>query len=526
MNKKQITELIKVNLRYANPQVTDKARKSGKSGAKLTRYILMQYLLSGGLFLVVYGFLMSMLNFNEMPGFFTYYVALFGIIAFSQGVSTIYNVFFESQDLPAYLPLPFKQNEIFIAKILVVAMTVIPFILPILAVFILAGIQARVFLGLAVILALILFFLFVALIFSLCSFIVFGLTRTAFFKKHKQTVTSLLLVFSTGIAVVGILMMNRQSGNIESMGLDRSSILPFLPFHYAVTSPFSTRGIMSILGLVVLTVGMLYLMKRILLPKLYEQLLDASSKSSSIKRKRKSNQNLWQQLFRYNAQLIKDPNLIMQVFSNSVLMPVIFILTFGITNRLNLSFLDIRYLGVAFFVGVVFSTLSVNPMSFAGNIISLDKENFLYILSLPLSMKQYLKEKLLFVYMIQGMINGFIIIATGLFFRVPILHLLSLIVGTLVGTYLFTQRYFVRDYRLLNLYWINISQLFTRGAGNWGIAFMMMGLIFGGGIILVLYGLGVTRYSYIIDIPVFLTFIVLAVQWQLYYQKNFWEKID
>lgn len=96
MNKKQITELIKVNLRYANPQVTDKARKSGKSGAKLTRYILMQYLLSGGLFLVVYGFLMSMLNFNEMPGFFTYYVALFGIIAFSQGVSTIYNVFFDS----------------------------------------------------------------------------------------------------------------------------------------------------------------------------------------------------------------------------------------------------------------------------------------------------------------------------------------------------------------------------------------------------------------------------------------------
>lgn len=50
MNKRQLLTLTSVNLRYANPQVTDKARKKGKSGTQLTRYLIQQYVLSGFVF--------------------------------------------------------------------------------------------------------------------------------------------------------------------------------------------------------------------------------------------------------------------------------------------------------------------------------------------------------------------------------------------------------------------------------------------------------------------------------------------
>ncbi|MGX7198156.1 ABC transporter [Enterococcus olivae] len=525
MNKKQLLELTKINLLYANPQATTKARGSGKSGKKLTRSLINQYLLSGVLFLAIYGFTMMLTDFSRMPGFFTYYVALFGIIAFSQGISVIYNVFFESQDLAGYLPLPFKQVEIFLAKIVVVALTVIPFTIPVLIVFLLTGIRSGVFIGVVVLSGILQFVLFLALIFSICSFIVFGLTRTKFFKKHKKLVTSLLLVVTMGIAVIGILLMNNQTNSIDFEMMDRSAISIFMPFFYTSAAPFSTKGLLSLLGLLTVTVIMLFLIKLTLLPRLYDQLLDASPGISTEKRTYKKNQNLRQLLLNYNFQLIRDPNLIMQVFSNSVLLPVIFIISFAISGGYDLSFLTNRFVGLVFFAGVAFSLLSVNQMSFVANIISLDKENFLFIRSLPLSMERYLREKFRFACGIQLIINSLIALLTGLIFHLPLLHLVSMILGNIFSTYILSMRYFSRDYRLLQLNWTNIGQLFTRGAGNMGMVFTMMGGILVSGILLVAYGVGTMFISFwLLDLPIFLVFFIGLYSWSRHYQQNFWSR--
>lgn len=525
MNKTQLAELLKVNLRYVNPQATNKARKSGKHGARLTRSIVNQYILSGVIFLAIYGLTMFAIDFSQMPGFFTYYVALFGIIAFSQGISAIYNVFFESRDLVGYLPLPFRQVDIFIAKIIIVAITIIPFALPVLIVFIMAGMRSGIFVVLAVLLAVVLFVLYLSLVFSFCSFIVFGLTRTKFFKKHKQLVTTLLLVVSVGVAVVGILLMNSQT---DSLGMvDRGTISAFLPFFYVMTQPFSLVAILSLGGLLGLNLLSFYLIKITLLSKMYEQLLDAAPGVSATKRTHKPNQNLRQLLFSYNSQLIRDPNLIMQVFSNSILMPMIFIIAFAVTGQINLNFLGMEYLGVCFTVGIALATLSVNPMSFVANIISLDKENFLFIRSLPLSMINYLKEKFRFASSLQLVINAVIVVAMGIFFHLPFILLVSALLGNIIATYLLSLRYFARDYRLLLLDWTNISQLFTRGAGNTGLVFLMMGSIFLNVLLIALYVVGVMMYSFWwINGPVFILLIIGCVSWYLYYQRNFWQRFD
>ncbi len=48
---------------------------------------------SGLIFLLIYGFAMFAMNFVKLPGFFTYYVALFGILGLTQSISVIYNIF-------------------------------------------------------------------------------------------------------------------------------------------------------------------------------------------------------------------------------------------------------------------------------------------------------------------------------------------------------------------------------------------------------------------------------------------------
>ncbi|MDN6384717.1 MAG: ABC transporter [Tetragenococcus koreensis] len=526
MGNTRLKELLKVNLRYANPQQTSKSRKKGKNGAALTRSLTMQYLSSGLLFLLVYGVAMLGLDFSQLPGYFTYYIALFGIIAFSQGISVIYNVFFESQDLPSFLPLPFRQNELFLAKIAVVSLTIMPFILPVFILFVLTGVQSNVFVLWSVLFAVVLFLLFLGLIFSICSFIVFGLTKTKLFKQHKQMMTSLLLIVSTVVAVLGILIMSWQSPQVGTTFTDRSTISFLLPFFYAASQPLRTEGLLSLLGLVVLLAGLIILFAKLLLPKLYEQLIDSSSNNRTAKRRHKVNQSLRQLLLHYNVQLIRNPSLLMQVFSNSILMPLIFTITFAFSGQIDLRMIGPQFAGVTFLGGVALASIMVNQTSFAANMISLDKENFSFIQSLPLSMKGYLQEKFHFAYLLQLALTSSVVVIMGLVLRMPLLHLISALCGGAVGTYLISLRYFSRDYRLLLLDWTEISQLFARGAGNLGLVTTMVGSVFLSVIVLVIYGFAVALLSPLgINMAVGAVFITGSFLWYRHYQKSFWEKL-
>lgn len=524
MNKQQLFELIRTNLLYVNPQATNSARKKGKSGKALTRSLLMQYMLTGVLFLAIYGITMIFTDFSQLPGFFTYYIALFSILAFSQGISVIYNVFFESQDLPAYLPLPFQQSTIFLSKILVVILTVVPFVLPLLIVFFMTGWRTQLFLPLVIVISLLLFLLLLTIIFSLCTLLVFGLTRTTFFKKHKKIVTSLLLILSMVVALAGILLLNGQDSAMGS-SLDRTPITLFLPLFTIASAPFSSSGIGYFLGLVFLCLLLLFAIKQLILPKLYEQLITVTTANEPARRKQPTNQNLKQLFFSYNFHLLKDPNLIMQVFSNSLLMPIIFIVTFGITGSINLSQVDPRFIGVTFFTGIALAILLINQTSFIGNLISLDQENFTFLTTLPLSMRSYLKEKFMVGYLIQTGLTGIIALICGLLFKLPFLFILSLLLGSILGSYLICLRYFARDYRLLLLDWTNLNQLFMRGSGSFGLIVTLFLSMISSAILLFFYGLATVYLPFWpLMIGSFLIATLIVYLWIHHYQKTFWSQ--
>lgn len=526
MRKQQLLMLTRINLLYANPQMTDKARKKGKSGGQLTRYLLWQYGLSGMVFILIYGATMFTMDFSRMPGFFTYYVALFGILGFSQGISTIYNVFFESQDLPAYLPLPFRQVEIFAAKIFVVCLTVVPFVFPVLVLFLLTGFRAQLFFVLTIILSILLFVLFLVIIFSVCSLIVFGLTRTKFFLKHKKLVTTLLLVVTMIVVMAGVLMMN-QATSYDTEVLDRGAILFLLPFYYVMTVPVQVSGLFSFLGIIGLCGVLIAALYWLILPKFFEQVAAAAPNQGNLTRKHKAGRSLSQLLFNYNSQLIRDPNLIMQVFSSSLLMPVVFLVTFVFTGVFRLNQLDGRYVGVMFVAGASLAALMVNPTSFISNLISLDQENFLFVRSLPLSMKLYLKEKFRFGVLVQIVLAVVVAVAAVVLLQAPLIVGSAFVLGAIWSTILMCSHYFARDYRLLLLQWTNISQLFTRGAGSVGLALATMATIFIAAILVGAYAFAATVFDFwLLNVPVFAGLLVITVAVLLHVQYRFWRRFS
>jgi ABC-2 type transport system permease protein len=525
MNKRQLLTLTSVNLRYANPQITDKARKKGKSGKQLTRYLIQQYLLSGLIFLLIYGLTMVALDFSRLPGFFTFYVALFGALGFSQGISTIFNVFFESQDLPAYLPLPFRQAEIFTAKILVVFLTVAPFVFPLLVLFLLTGLRSQVFILLTLVLAVVLFLLVLVIVFSICSLIVFGLARTKLFREHKKMMTSLLLGISMIVVVVGIMMMN-QTSSYDTQIMDRSAIAFLLPFFYIMNNPLTAAGIGSFAIILVVCLLLLGAIRFFILPKFYDQVAVAVPDHGGVRRKHKSGQGLSQLLFNYNSQLVRDPNLIMQVLSTSLMTPIIFIVTFALSGALDFGQMDARFCGVFFLAGMALAVMMVNPSSFISTLISLDQQNFQFVRSLPLSMKNYLQAKFRFGLLLQMVLTGVIALLAILLFKMPILLATTFLLGALLGCYLLCLKYFARDYRLLLLDWTNVSQLFTRGAGSVGLVFGMMGALFLSVLLLAGYGFATMFFPFwLVNGPVFFLLVLGSVLWYRYYQKKFWQLI-
>lgn len=525
MNKGQLRGLTLVNLRYANPQITDRLRRKGKNGKGLTRSLITQYLLSGVTFLLIYGVTMFMVDFSKMPGFFTYYVALFSILAFSQGISVIYNIFFESQDLPAYLPLPFRQSTIFLSKILVVMLTVTPFVFPMFVVFLLTGWRVGMLLPLTILLSVVLFLLILAIVFAICCLIVFGLTRTSFFKKNKKVVTTLLLGISMLVAVVGIMIMSSESSNMTAEYFDRPTITFLLPIFRIMTQPFSSSGLISLGGLLVLLLVLLAAIRALILPKLFEQLTDTSTPQSSSRRKYKANQNLNQLFIGYNIQLLKNPNLIMQVLSNSLIMPIVFIITFGVTGAFDLSQLELRFIGVVFLAGFALASMTVNQTSFISNLISLDQENFIFLQSLPISMHQYMQQKFQVGVVVQCVLTGVIALIGGFVFHLPLLFIVCLLLGAVIGTALLCLRFFARDYRFLLLDWTSITQLFNRGSGNLGLVASLVGSMIGSMIILIGYGAAAAFLPFWpLNVPVSLLLLIVSILWVRHYQKSFWRK--
>ncbi|WP_099225208.1 ABC transporter permease [Listeria costaricensis] len=532
---RQILELFKINLLYANPQVTEKHRKKGKNSASIYKSILWQYVFLGVLFIVLYGATMSAINFVEYPGFFTFYNAMFFVLGFSQAVSIMFNVFYNSKDIKDYLPLPFKQSSVFIAKFLIVGLAVVPFLLPVMALYLLTAIRGPLPLLVGIVWSLLIFVLFALLSLGVSILIISALTRTKIFDRYKNIVTTALLLIPTIGMVVGIMYINQKQASFtfgEVAIPDQTVLPPFLPFHQLLIEPLSLNGVLSLIVILALLVLLFLLVKQWVIPGMYQFSTGGGAASRSGRKARTSGKSakptsLDRKLLHYNLGLIKNPTLLMQTITTVFMMPLIFLFPFAFGSGMTLSGISNIFWIATFLGGIIFALFTLNGNSIAGVIISLDGENYHYFKSLPLDFKHYLKVKFRFAFLIQLVLTSIVLLITGFVLHLPWLLSMSLLAGNLLGTFLGSEYYYFRDFRLLTLNWTAISQLFNRGGGSFAIVLLLFCLLIVG-----VASVGITvAMLMLLPFPKLIGGIIFGLVLlgcffvQLYYQKNYWKRL-
>lgn len=540
MRLTHLAALIKVNLIYANPQMVENQRnREAKTGrpAKVPAYlnVVLQSVVVMVIFLGVYGLMLSALDFTQYPGYFTFYMLMFSALTILQGFFIIYNLFYESKDLAYYLPLPFQGSEVFLAKLTVLVVTVLPYLAPVYALFFLLGKSAGHTPALNVLLATSLFLLLAGIIFLFAVLLVHLITRLSLFQKNSRLFSMILYALSN-VGVVGVIFYFSSMSD-STMEMQPGMLLPdfepiaiFLPFHQVAAQPGLSSNWMAMLPWGLALAGLGLLMYRFVIPTIYgakeevgvparKEAQGQAAKPLSIRR------SLW----KYNFNLIQDGTLIMQFLTSTVILPV-FMAGPGLIGSGIASTLPLAYWGLAFFSGFIYTFVTFSSASIVGVLISLDRENFLYMKSLPFSMTYYLKQKLLLGMLLQTGVPLVVAAVILVFAGVPLLLTVSFLLGLLVGALTQCQYYFVRDYRLLNLDWQNLMELFTRGGGNFVQTAIILGsLLFGAIAIFLLVMLHNSLESggqMLLAIGLVLVPILVGLALTNRYRKTFWPQFE
>ncbi|MEQ3458551.1 hypothetical protein [Enterococcus cecorum] len=133
MNKQQFVALLKLGLIQSNPQMTNRLRSKGKYGDDLIKGLLLQNLIFPIFIVILYGGIFMVQNLYQYPGQFNgLFLVLVGI-SLSQGISLIYNTFFDNNDFDHYKTLPIPLNLVIWSKSFITVFTIIIYLFPCLA---------------------------------------------------------------------------------------------------------------------------------------------------------------------------------------------------------------------------------------------------------------------------------------------------------------------------------------------------------------------------------------------------------
>ncbi|POH15055.1 hypothetical protein BGL41_06730 [Fructilactobacillus sanfranciscensis] len=261
MLNKKLTELIKVNLLYSNPSSTQRQRKKGKSINQIVKSTILWSVLTGFLLMVLFSFSLLSVDLSHAPGIFTHFLALFSLLLMSQLISTINNVFLDNQDLQNYLSLPVKIGTLWTAKLITIVITMIPFAIPVLAVFVMTAYESNYNVVFAIIVALLTLIFYLGSIFILTFLLTFLITQNRIFQTHKHIGNSLLLGVSTLAIVIECILLSITKN--EPHTTDKTVLSPLKPIFQLITQPFSATSLITLLVLIGITTGGMFILNKL-----------------------------------------------------------------------------------------------------------------------------------------------------------------------------------------------------------------------------------------------------------------------
>ncbi|HFI0066476.1 TPA: permease [Streptococcus suis] len=534
MNKSIIWELIKINILYSNPQllanIKKKQNKNKDGRFSAYRSILIQQGFLVLMMAILYSVFFLGIDYKRSTGFFSLQLAQFAILATVYGFTGFFSVFYDSKDTKLYLPLPLKASEVFIAKFLSAQGMVLPFLIPCLSLLIITywQIGGPAFALFALPSFILLWFLVNLLNMIFMHFIGEILTKS----PHKTTISTILLTGSSLVSMGALMFLqSQQTASFQTDGFVQFPEVPlFVGFHYLVSQPFSMATVVNLILPIFFMLGLVHFAIKTVIPNYFQQVLaiDTASSKRKVGKPRKLPQNLNQALIKHHLSTLNDSNLMVQTFLQSLVLGVALLPSISkITEGDRLSVLSWEYFGIALLAGFLLGSMFAGSTTFIGTAMSLEKENYHFIRTLPINFKQFTIQKFWVIAAVQFLVPTLLYLMLALFvMKINMILALFFGLGILVSALLTGQLYYWRDQRLLMLNWQNSNQLFGRGAGQWLIAGSIILTMILGAILLVISSVMTTIIGpTLVSSGLATLILVLSGLLQFFLYKSYWQKL-
>ncbi|OFL55253.1 hypothetical protein HMPREF2764_02840 [Streptococcus sp. HMSC073F11] len=476
MRLKVIKKLVDINILYSSQEanLANLRKKQAKNPGKkvnVSARVLSSYIFSSLLMLFMFINIAFRFPFEEMPSFFSSMVAILLVLAFSTSFTAFYNVFYESKDLVSYRPYAFKESEIIIAKGLSVLLPALPGIVPILAYFLVLYIRLApsLWLGLPLmLLSLALLFVSVTLVMVVA---VHFLAQTRVFRKYQSIFSNVMIGIGVLIPLIFVLFLQSTFGSI----VDKVRDIPFLlyPLHifYKIAvEPFSTEAILGLLAWIALTVFLLYLTKKKVLPHFYDVILLNSEEKVKKERRNKeristtNKKGFFRMVLRYHLTLLGQGTGVITVLFTSAFLP--YFMMIGLISKIRDSQIvpDIHppYWLPLFFIGLFISVVNNNITSLHSIALSLERENVDFLKSLPFDFDRYVKVKFWIIFAVQSFLPILTLLGLSLYLGLPILSMIYLLVVWILASVILSCHHYLKDVKNLSTNWSNITDLVNR----------------------------------------------------------------
>ena len=476
MRLKVIKKLVDINILYSSQEanLANLRKKQAKNPGKkvnVSARVLSSYLFSSLLMLFMFINIAFRFPFEEIPSFFSTMVAILLVLAFSTSFTAFYNVFYESKDLVSYRPYAFKESEIIMAKGLSVLLPALPGIVPILAYFLVLYIRLApsLWLGLPLmLLSLALLFVSVTLVMVVA---VHFLAQTTVFRKYQSIFSNVMIGIGVLIPLIFVLFLQSTFGSI----VDKVRDIPFLlyPLHifYKIAvEPFSTEAILGLLAWIALTVFLLYLTKKKVLPRFYDVILLNSEEKVKKERRNKeristtNKKGFFRMVLRYHLTLFGQGTGVVTVLFTSAFLP--YLMMIGLISNIRDSQIvpDIHppYWLPLFFIGMFIAVVNNNITSLHSIALSLERENVDFLKSLPFDFARYVKVKFWIIFAVQSFLPVLTLLGLSLYLGLPILSMIYLLVVWTLASVILSCHHYFKDVKNLSTNWSNITDLVNR----------------------------------------------------------------
>ena len=478
MRLKVIKKLVDINILYSSKEanLANLRKKQAKNPGKkvnVSARVLSSYIFFSLLMLIFFSIIAIHFPFEEMPVYFSFMVAILLVVAFSTSFTAFYNVFYESKDLASYRPYAFKESEIIIAKGLSVLLPALTGIVSILAYFLALYIRLApsLWLGLPLmLLSLALLFVSVTLVMVVA---VHFLAQTTVFRKYQSIFSNVMIGIGVLIPLIYVFFLQSTSGRI----VDKVRDIPFLlyPIHlfYKIAvEPFSTEAILGLLAWIGLTFFLLYLSKKKVFPRFYDVILLNSEEK--VKKERRSKEGIlttkrgfFRMALRCHLSLLGQGTGVITVLFTSAFLPYLMMISLISKIRDSQIVPDIHppYWLPLFFVGVHIAVLNNNITSLPSIGLSLERENFHFLKSLPFDFARYLKIKFWILVVVQSLLPILILLGISLYLGLHILSMIYLLVAWFLASVILSCHHYFKDFKNLSTNWGSITELLNRSNG-------------------------------------------------------------